>query len=117
MATVTQEMENDDLIVRGGFETENPATSNIDWKGHLEVYIPYEGCSDYSTQPKCEGISGCSSLNNHCDGKMYTFQRPLSDLEDAKESARPQTGTTDAVGTPVTPQSCRQPAIEAYLPL
>jgi hypothetical protein len=85
VATVTQEMESDDLIVRGGFETNDPDTANIDWKGHLEVYIPYAGCSEYKTQPKCEDISGCSWLNNQCVGKMYTFQRPGSILDDAQK--------------------------------
>ncbi|MCK8602482.1 pilus assembly protein [Desulfoferrobacter suflitae] len=85
VATVTQEMESDDLIVRGGFETEDAATSNIDWKGHLEVYIPYDGCSEYNTQPKCAAVSGCNWMNNQCVGKMYTFQRPLSVLEDAEK--------------------------------
>lgn len=76
VATVTQEMESDDLLVRGGFETDDPSTSNIDWKGHLEVYIPYEGCSSYSTQPECENIAGCSWFNNSCTGSMYSFQKP-----------------------------------------
>ncbi|MDY0040815.1 MAG: hypothetical protein RBS57_10945, partial [Desulforhabdus sp.] len=75
VATVTQEMESDDLLVRGGFETDDPSTSNIDWKGHLEVYIPYEGCGEYSTQPACENIAGCSWLNNSCVGTMYSFQK------------------------------------------
>jgi len=76
VATVTQEMESDDLLVRGGFETDDPSTSNIDWKGHLEVYIPYEGCAGYSTQPECENMAGCDWLNNSCVGTMYSFQNP-----------------------------------------
>lgn len=76
VATVTQEMESDDLLVRGGFETDDPNTSNIDWKGHLEVYIPYDGCSAYSTQPECENIAGCSWVGNSCSGSMYSFQKP-----------------------------------------
>ncbi len=76
VATVTQEMESDDLLVRAGFETDDPTTSNIDWKGHLEVYIPYEGCSGYSTQPDCENIAGCSWVDNSCTGSMYSFQQP-----------------------------------------
>lgn len=76
VATVTQEMENDDLLVRGGFETDDPITSNIDWKGHLEVYIPYDGCSSFASQPECEQIAGCSWADNGCSGSMYSFQKP-----------------------------------------
>ncbi len=74
VATVTQEIVGEDVIVRGAFD--NKPNERIIWRGHLESYWPDpEGCSGYN-QRTCEGITGCQWLNNRCSGTIYSFQKP-----------------------------------------
>ncbi|RLB12320.1 MAG: hypothetical protein DRG39_02200 [Deltaproteobacteria bacterium] len=75
VATVTQEVLGEDIVIRGAFTTYEPTDpSTYVWKGHLEVYWPYEGCSAFDNEETCESISGCSWVNNQCTGTIYSFQ-------------------------------------------
>lgn len=77
VATVTQEVVEEDIVIRGAFtayEPEDPST--YVWKGHLEVYWPYEGCKFQTNQKQCEKIEGCFWVNGNCEGSIYSFQLP-----------------------------------------
>jgi len=82
VATVTQQVDSDDILVRGGFETTGESEESepseaedlpAEWKGHLEVYLPYDGCSIYGNPDECQATTGCS-WSNGCTGEIYSFQ-------------------------------------------
>lgn len=85
VATVTQEVQGEDMLVRGAFTSYENDAANLVWKGHLEVYWPYEGCSAYLTQSLCETCTGCtwksSGASGVCSGSIYAFQKPENQYE------------------------------------
>ena len=79
VATVTQEVQGQDMLVRGAFTSYEDNPREFVWKGHLEVYWPYEGCSEYTDDNSCEHFSGCtwsSGTPGSCSGWIYAFQKP-----------------------------------------
>ncbi len=79
VATVTQEVQGQDMIVRGAFTSYEDDPREFVWKGHLEVYWPYEGCAEYTTQSNCELLTGCTwnpGTPGTCSGILYAFQKP-----------------------------------------
>ncbi len=75
VATVTQEVVGEDIVLRGAFTTYEPEDpTTYTWRGHLEVYWPYEGCSSYTGQSECEE-AGCTWEGEQCTGLMYSFQK------------------------------------------
>lgn len=79
VATVTQEVQGQDMLVRGAFTSYEDDPREFVWKGHLEVYWPYEGCNEYTNQTDCEKCSGCtwsSGSPGSCSGWLYAFQKP-----------------------------------------
>lgn len=78
VATVTQEVLGQDLVIRGAFTTYEDDTSRYLWNGHLEAYWPYEGCSDYTDQSACEKLAGCKWFGDKCIGEIYSFQKDVN---------------------------------------
>lgn len=78
VATVTQEVLGQDLVVRGAFTAYDENLKTYAWRGHLEAYWPYNGCSDFSVKTACESYAGCEwkDENNSCAGTLYSFQKP-----------------------------------------
>ena len=75
VATVSQEINAGDVVVRGAFKAYNAADPNTyTWQGHLESYWPYHGCSDYTTNSTCKTMAGCTWANSNCTGTIYSFQ-------------------------------------------
>lgn len=60
VATVTQQVMGQDIIVRGAFTSFEGDPSNFVWKGHLEAYWPYGGCAALLGEAACREMSGCS---------------------------------------------------------
>jgi type IV pilus assembly protein PilY1 len=60
VATVTQQVMGQDIIVRGAFTSFESDPSNFVWKGHLEAYWPYGGCASFLGDAACKDMSGCS---------------------------------------------------------
>jgi type IV pilus assembly protein PilY1 len=75
VATVIQEVLGEDLVIRGAFTAYEDDTSRYLWKGHLEAYWPYEGCSDYTDQSACEKVAECEWSGDKCIGEIYSFQK------------------------------------------
>jgi len=75
VATVTQQVEGEDIVMRGAFTSYELDPNHFVWKGHLESYWPYGGCSDYLTQSRCEELVGCKWQGSSCTGSLYSFQR------------------------------------------
>ncbi|MBP8646089.1 MAG: hypothetical protein KBH99_08220, partial [Syntrophobacteraceae bacterium] len=75
VATVTQQVEGEDIVLRGAFTSYELDPNRFVWKGHLESYWPYPGCSDYLTQSRCEELIGCKWMGAACTGNLYSFQR------------------------------------------
>ncbi|MHC1744486.1 MAG: pilus assembly protein [Syntrophobacteraceae bacterium] len=63
VATVTQQVMGQDIIVRGAFTSYEGDPSSLVWKGHLEAYWPYAGCATYQSETSCRAVSGCSWLD------------------------------------------------------
>jgi type IV pilus assembly protein PilY1 len=59
VATVTQQVMGQDIVVRGAFTSYASDPSAFDWNGHLESYWPFEGCRMFSTESGCTEVSGC----------------------------------------------------------
>lgn|GEM_PF-1760573 len=77
VATVTQEVLGQDLVLRGAFTAYEDNPSFYAWKGHLEAYWPYEGCSAFTDNATCKSYAGCQwNANNTCTGTLYSFQKP-----------------------------------------
>jgi len=80
VATVTQQVSGGDIVVRGAFTVHEPNdSSTYTWRGHLEVYWPYDGCSNQTSQDACLSVPGCTWNNNTntCGGdKIYSFELP-----------------------------------------
>ena len=77
VATVTQQVEGEDIVVRGAFTAYEPSDpDNFVWRGHLESYWPHSGCSAYFTQDACEPTanSNCKWEAGKCVG-LYDFQK------------------------------------------
>jgi|GEM_PF-3735132 len=78
VATVTQQIEGEDIVVRGAFTAYEPFNPNtFVWRGHLETYWPYEGCSAKLTQAACENSVNCSWEGGRCVG-LYDFQKEVN---------------------------------------
>lgn len=77
VATVTQEVLGQDLVIRGAFTTYEQDASTYAWKGHLEAYWPYEGCAAMTSmgQSVCESYAGCEWFAGQCMGSLYSFQK------------------------------------------
>ena len=57
VATVTQEVQQEDVVVRAAFESFSQTNPSIfSWIGHMESYIPYAGCAG-SDNATCRGLS------------------------------------------------------------
>lgn len=76
VATVSQEINSGDVIVRGAFRAYNASDPDTyTWQGHLESYWPYSGCMAYhDNQTRCESMAGCTYANDNCTGYLYSFQ-------------------------------------------
>ena len=76
VATVTQEVQQEDVVVRAAFESFSQTNPSIfSWIGHMESYIPYAGCAG-SDNATCRGLGGCTWNNaaSTCSGNIYSFQ-------------------------------------------
>ena len=76
VATVTQEVLGEDLVVRGAFTFYDEDPDIYTWRGHLEIYKPFFHCSDFNERNACEA-RGCTWDNNECTGTPdinYDFQ-------------------------------------------
>jgi len=76
VATVTQEVLGEDLVVRGAFTFYDDDPDVYTWRGHLEIYKPFFHCSDFSNQISCEA-RGCTWDANTCSGSPdinYDFE-------------------------------------------
>ncbi len=71
VATVTQQVLGEDIVVRGAFE--NNPNQNEAWKGHLEAYWPYSACSGLTSQTECEDEPACEWVNNSCQEKCGNY--------------------------------------------
>lgn len=74
VATVTQEVLGQDLVVRGAFTAYDDTPNIYSWRGHLEAYWPYEGCEDFTDNVTCNSLSGCQWYLGACRGNLYSFQ-------------------------------------------
>ncbi len=76
VATVTQEVAGEDVVIRGAFTTYEPddPTTYV-WRGHLEVYWPMEQCLNKTTQQQCEQ-AGCTWDSDAQECLVYSFQNP-----------------------------------------
>ncbi len=63
VATVTQQVMGQDVIVRGAFTSYEDDPSTLLWRGHLEAYWPFGGCASYTLPEACKAVSGCSWLD------------------------------------------------------
>lgn len=75
VATVTQEVLGQDLVIRGAFTAYEDNPNIYAWKGHLEAYWPYEGCSQFTDNATCSAHSGCEWIGGNCSGSIYSFQQ------------------------------------------
>ncbi|ROR01935.1 pilus assembly protein [Desulfosoma caldarium] len=75
VATVTQEVLGQDLVLRGAFTAYEDNPNLYAWKGHLEAYWPYEGCQDFTDNATCNQYSGCEWYLGNCRGTLYSFQK------------------------------------------
>ena len=83
VATVTQQVEGEDVVIRGAFKTYEDNPRELIWQGHLEAYWAQSGCSAYyESQSVCEQQTGCRweadgrcagtySFENRTDGKLF----------------------------------------------
>ncbi len=78
VATVTQEVLGQDLVIRGAFTAYDDNPDVLVWKGHLETYWPFEGCHTLgaANQSECEKYAGCFWDGTACQGWVYDFQLP-----------------------------------------
>jgi type IV pilus assembly protein PilY1 len=75
VATVTQQLQQGDVVVRAAFESYNATNpSSYIWRGHLESYRPYNGCSALTARGDCNSTTGCSWSGSSCSGSLYSFQ-------------------------------------------
>lgn len=74
VATVTQQVEGQDIVVRGAFTTYDSNPNTWVWKGHLEAYWLDPVCSTFTTQATCNANASCSwNATDGCSG-LYDFQ-------------------------------------------
>jgi type IV pilus assembly protein PilY1 len=76
VATVTQEVQQEDVVVRAAFESYAQSNPSIfSWAGHMESFSPYNGCAG-SDNATCRSLSGCTWNNaaGTCSGSIYSFQ-------------------------------------------
>ena len=76
VATVTQEVLGEDLVVRGAFTFYDDNPDIYTWRGHLEIYKPFFHCSDFTDRIECEA-KGCTWDSNTCSGRPdinYDFE-------------------------------------------
>ena len=76
VATVTQEVQQEDVVVRAAFESFSQSNPSIfSWIGHMESYMPYGGCAG-SDNATCRSLDGCTWNNaaGTCSGNIYSFQ-------------------------------------------
>ncbi len=78
VATVTQEVLGQDLVIRGAFTAYEDTPSMYAWRGHLEAYWPYDGCKDFTDNATCKSYSGCQWYLGQCLGTLYSFQKSLN---------------------------------------
>ncbi|MEJ5347418.1 MAG: PilC/PilY family type IV pilus protein [Desulfosoma sp.] len=78
VATVTQEVLGQDLVIRGAFTAYEDNPNIYAWKGHLEAYWPYDGCKDFTDNATCNSYSGCQWYLGQCRGSLYSFQKSLN---------------------------------------
>ena len=69
VATVSQEVVGEDIIVRGAFEAfdaNDPST--FVWRGHVELFEPYDLCSVHADESSCNSstVDNCTWINNEC---------------------------------------------------
>lgn len=77
VATVTQQILGEDIVIRGAFTSyEGQDREKYAWKGHLESYWPYAGCSTLISESACAATAGCGWDGGHCSGELYSFQLP-----------------------------------------
>jgi type IV pilus assembly protein PilY1 len=81
VATVTQEVAGEDIVIRGAFTTYEPddPTTYV-WRGHLEVYWPIEKCLGKTTKQQCEN-AGCTWDSETEQCLVYSFQDPDNEGE------------------------------------
>ncbi len=76
VATVTQQVLGEDLVIRGAFTSYDDDPDILTWRGHLEVYKPYFDCSTFTNKDSCLA-RGCDWSENLCTGKpnsRYDFE-------------------------------------------
>ena len=76
VATVTQNVLGQDVVIRGAFR-HNPPDGKI-WEGHLESFWPIPGCVNATNATKC-AAAGCTWDNNASECKIYSFQNPQNE--------------------------------------
>ncbi len=75
VATVTQEIKGEDLVLRGAFKSYDLSDpSTMLWQGHFENYWPYDasGETELQNQDACESAGGIWN-GNQCEGLIYSF--------------------------------------------
>lgn len=75
VATVTQEVLGQDLVLRGAFTAYDDNPNIFAWRGHLEAYWPYDGCIDFTDNVTCTSHAGCEWSHGQCSGTLYSFQK------------------------------------------
>lgn len=73
VATVTQEVLGQDLVIRGAFTAYEDNPNIHAWKGHLEAYWP-DNCT-FTDNATCNSYTGCQWYLGRCTGTLYSFQR------------------------------------------
>ena len=76
VATVTQQMENDDLLVRGGFETDDPNNIQYRLERSLGGIYPVRGVFRIYSTARMRRHCRLQLGMNSCTGSMYSFQKP-----------------------------------------
>lgn len=78
VATVTQELDMGDIIIRGAFQAFSASDSDpkpLLWQGHLESYWECPDCSSITNETDCTGNTTCTCewVNSACKG-VYAFE-------------------------------------------
>lgn len=75
VATVTQEIKGEDLVLRGAFKSYDQTDPNtLIWQGHFENYWPYDATEETELQNEqdCESAGGTWD-GSQCQGQVYSF--------------------------------------------
>ena len=89
VATVTQDVRGEDIVIRGAFETYLPGDPNTYiWRGHLEAYWPF-GPGDMSNESECEN-AGWVWEDGQCKGTGVKYDFEVYDATFCKDMPNPK---------------------------